>query len=218
MQKIIILLLVSLLGPKSFDSVCAVLNQPKEVLDITSTDIFSLNSWESSQVTVLGFKLGMARGDATRLAGRSGFKLLNSAPPKAGQECNQDLCSIYAEGRATSVHLIFGQGERVKEIRMDLYVAEAGGPMWIAQQLKGESKELAVQYSDELRLKLLGREDVYCVGNPMVPRPMVQLYAHTYSYKKRGFIFEVERVEEGYPANIRYPVVQVELSFVLPQK
>jgi hypothetical protein len=116
------------------------------------------------------------------------------------------------------VNLVFGEDQRVKEIRMDLFVADGGGVMWIGQHLKGDSKNLAMNYTDELRLELMGREDVHCEGNPTVPRPKVQAFTHTYSYKRRGFVFEIGTVEEGYPTNVRYPVIQVELSFVPPEK
>ncbi len=207
------LLVLSVTGPPG-----TIFPQAKRNLELTDVDLFALKDWDSSQVSVLGVKLGMRRNEAVLAARLRGMKIINISPPDAGKDCIQQRCGIYGLDGHTGVHIVFGDDGRLQEMQMDLFAADAGGGLWITKQLKGASRELAMHYSDSLRSRLLGREDEYCVVYPMGPKPLVQSYSYTYSYNRRGLAFYVDTVKDDSPVRSTPRVVVVSLSFETPKK
>lgn len=210
MQKVAALLIVLGISAWMFSGISSYAQRP---LEISTTDLFSINNWNSREVLVLGVKLGMLRSEAVKAAQASGFEIPDCQQPRTGRGTLEDFCRTYKNGRTTFVDLYFDTEDRVKEILIQLYVIDAGGPLWMAKQMKGLSGQLATQYSDALRVKLLGVEEEHCIQNPSSPPPKVQAYFHTFEYFRRGFGFSILKVE--YPDSAKPKLVDVEIRFRL---
>jgi hypothetical protein len=210
MQKVIPLFFIFLLYGSNIQV------RGQESLEFSKADVFAKNNWDSRQVSVLGIKLGMSRSEAVSVAQNSGFESPQCGIHKPGQTVTEDLCSIFKNGHATFVDLIF-RDDHVTEIRMQLFVTDAGGPLWIAKSMVGSTRQLATEYSDALRTRLLGREEEHCVQNPPFPPPRVQAFSHNYEYKRRGFAFGIVEVDSGEHANPRYKIVEVYLYLSEPK-
>jgi hypothetical protein len=216
MQEMISLVLGVLLTLATSGSSGSVLMPAQEMLEATAVDVFSAKDWDSRQISVLGFRLGMSRTEALSVAQQRGLRLINPLPPNAGEERREDVLGIHGPDGWTGVDLVFGKDAQVEEIDMDLFVGFAGGAQWIAERLKGASRQLAVHYSDKLRVQLLGREDQHCVSH--AAPPIADNSFHTYKYTRRGFVFKIDAIERGDPAKPSFHAVMVRLSFFSPQK
>jgi hypothetical protein len=215
MQKVAALLTAFMITAWMFSGIGSYAQKPSE---ISATDIFSLKDWNSREVTVLGVKLGMLRSEAVRAAQASGFAIPNCKSPRTGRGTDEDFCGIYQNGLTTFVDLYFDMEDRVKEILIQLYVIDAGGPLWMAKHMKGMSGQLATQYSDALRVKLLGMEEEHCIQNPSSPPPKVQAYFHTFEYLRRGFGFSILRVTDPDSAEPKLVDVEIRLRLYMPKE
>jgi hypothetical protein len=159
-------------------------------VEFSDADLLSEKEWNSSHLTVLGFRLGMSRSEAIRIGGST--KLFFD-----DRSCSGSFCSVYNSDGWTGVKLFF-ESDSISEIVVTLYEAEMSGNLGkglIVNGLKGPTHELATSYSESSRLELLGVENERCVKPPQFPLPRVQLFESKYKYDRRGFVLEVETID-----------------------
>jgi hypothetical protein len=133
--------------------------------EMTNVDLFSLHRWNSTQVEVDGFYLGMSRAGANSIAGNQRLQLLqvqgsphqvNFVPCSNGQECGV----FNAEKEQTGLSLLFDDRQRLKGIVIDCPQVRADYRDTVTRKFKGSTGQFFSDgsYSNGLRLKLFGPE------------------------------------------------------------
>jgi hypothetical protein len=153
-------------------------------LEITKNDIFANSAWNSTQIEIMGFYLGMSSHDATLHARKLGTSLI--APEMRNyEECTHGLCELcYPQYICPGVALHFGNEDKVVGItvtRTPEYALPSVRRAAITRKLKGETYELFNNYSNNLRKKLIGIED----SREALPMWIM------YKYNSRGLIMRV---------------------------
>jgi hypothetical protein len=121
-------------------------------LEMTEIDVFAKSNWNSEDVTILGFGLGMSRHDAEEKARKQGLML----------DC-VDYCDV-CNGQKTlckGIGLYFDKDNYVRSIFVVRPIAEASTTLRkfsVTEQFKGKAYQIFHQYSNALRLKLFGSE------------------------------------------------------------
>jgi hypothetical protein len=121
-------------------------------LEMTEIDVFAKSDWNSEDVTILGFGLGMSRHDAGEKARKQGLIL----------DC-VDYCDV-CNGQKTlckGIGLYFDKDNHVRSIFVVRPIAEASTTLRkfsVTEQFKGKTYQIFHQYSNALRLKLFGSE------------------------------------------------------------
>lgn len=143
------------------------LSQNPPAQEITAVDLFRLRGWNSRQVSVLGFRLGMGRKDCVRIAQNQSLILDDTS----GQSCLQDSsCAVYDGGRYTGITLSFDRANAVDKISLEVFRAEtakAERGNLITAKLIGDTRRFAEAYSDNLRVQLLGGASKFNAERPM---------------------------------------------------
>jgi len=134
-------------------------------LDIARVDLFSLKGWNSRQVSVIGLQLGMTLKEAKDALSERGLKLYDMADRTACGPTS-GFCNVSKEATqgGADVTVQFGKRGRISMIDVGSPSINPMGyhrnPARItANSFKGETRRFFFHYSDELRLKLLGRPD-----------------------------------------------------------
>ncbi len=173
--------------------------QARPPLEITRGDPFSLKTWNSTQVSVLGLMLGMTRRETLMVAQKEGLRLDDDL----GQGClNEKTCNILEGGRYNGVSLIYGESEVLEKIRIEAHLRhtsreERSGS--VVGRFRGETRRLFESYSDSVRNQILGPIDAMWVGKMKQPPAWdtrsygLDLPAHRrgYQYRKHGLILYV---------------------------
>jgi hypothetical protein len=132
-------------------------------IELTERDLFASDNWTSTQVSVVGFHLGMSWSDALRTARAEKLQLRAEGTPGLEQACaGQGRCDVFdAEGRPTSISMTFGEKQEINDLSVEKIYT--GASPWaeknqVCLRFKGRTFSLFNQYSKELRLKLLGTD------------------------------------------------------------
>jgi len=190
------------------------LAQVDRPIEFTETDPFNNAQWNSSQVTVLGFKLGMKRSDAAQVAQSRGLSL----EELKGSPCVATVCSVFGKEGWTGVDLLYDSRDTVSKISIDAYVADLSEKLargLIVRVLRGSTQRLMSDYSDKLRRELLGMEDERCVKPPKTTAA-VQSYYNEYKYNRLGLMFHVETIEKAEVTSPRSDHIVRVAIFLIP--
>ncbi len=138
-------------------------------LEITQVDLFGTKGWDSGQVSVLGFSLGMGRREALLTAQQDGMRLDDDH----GQGClTAKTCSVIEEGNFKGVSLYFGETDIVEKIGIEVRfrnVSREERSASVANRFSGATRRFVESYSDNLRIRTLGRTDVIRAGKMNTP-------------------------------------------------
>jgi len=130
-------------------------------IEITDRDLFATKGWNSTQVCVLGFRLGMSRAEATKNAYGHRLRLVahdDWISPRCSERCV--VCD--AKGICPGIALSFSSDNRVSGIHVQR-IPEDAAPIVrraaIVRKFRGRTYSLFNRYSNDLRLGLVGLED-----------------------------------------------------------
>lgn len=132
-------------------------------IELTENDLFGSASWTSTQVSVLGFHLGMTWADALTKAREQKLQLKDTKEPADVRMCTgKGLCEVFnSAGSTIGLTVTFGESQEVTELLVQKI--SPGVPAYdeknqVSLRFRGETFKLFHQYSNERRLKLLGPE------------------------------------------------------------
>jgi len=192
-----------------------------ERIDITKVDPFSRSGWRGSDIEILGFYPGMTREEMRLNARQRGFKLEkwagNSLPcdPKSVGSYPMDGCDVYSSNGA--IGLFFNSQNLLQSIQLTVpvYSSESNAiknrPRDLTWQLRGALHRLFWNYSDELRVSLLGEPD-QVLKLPSLPyRPYLLV-----DYCKRGLSFRTEGWADQKTGIMKFDVTDIALSIPGP--
>lgn len=132
---------------------------PVKRIEMTETDLFATRGWKSSQVSVLGFHLGMSRKEAVDRATRRGLDLETDQQVPGCLENSCEVCHIH--GVCVGLWLRFGTDGQVRGMsimRPPDVAASAVGKACVTHLFKGQTRLFFDHPSKELRLTLFGDE------------------------------------------------------------
>ena len=152
-------------------------SKQKHVLEMTQDDVFSEANWTSEEIKILGFQLGMSRADAEENARSHGLTL------RCLKYC--DVCdtkNVLCKG----IGFFFAADDSIESIFVFRPLQEASEKLRnfsVTQEFKGQTFRIFHSYSNDLRLRLFGRES----------RKEEELVTQTtkYFYSERGVELEV---------------------------
>ena len=156
-----------------------------ERVEITKKDLFEVKNWDSTQVNVLGFHLGMTRQEANVNARRNELNLLipdvRGSATCSGGKC--EVCDVRVV--CPGIILDFDHNDRVVgiEVLRIQDAAPAVREVAVVRRFKGKTGLLFNHFSNDLRLKLLGHEDSREL--PSDKNPLYQRMV-TYKYLRLG--------------------------------
>jgi len=156
-----------------------------ERVEITKKDLFEVKNWDSTQVNVLGFHLGMTRQEANVNARRNELNLLipdvRGSATCSGEKC--EVCDVRVV--CPGIILDFDHNDRVVgiEVLRIQDAAPAVREVAVVRRFKGKTGLLFNHFSNDLRLKLLGHEDSREL--PSDKNPLYQRMV-TYKYLRLG--------------------------------
>jgi hypothetical protein len=131
-------------------------------LELTEADLFARPQWVSTQVSVLGIRLAMTRREATEQVRRRGLQLIALDGPLYENPCGQFEECVVCDSQKVfmGIRLVFGSNGKIAGIRLER-IRNMGNPaarkVAIQWRLKGNTYRFFNDYSDDLRVKLLGR-------------------------------------------------------------
>jgi hypothetical protein len=175
-------------------------------IEFTQEDVFSMHGWNSADLTVLGFKLGMTREEvaiaASALKAKSGFSTV-------GQPDRPLVVYCPPSWGTTGLMLYFDSADRVQFIVLDW--GEHHQP--VIGGFRGQTRQLINHYSEALIERLLGPPDS---GDPpdLEERNPCD---HYFRYNKLGIVIHAE-VVSGPPCgdkpqpNQRYALAEIVFS------
>ena len=181
-----------------------------ERLELTQKDLFEATNWDSTRVDVLGFHLGMTRQEAHENAKRSGLRLV--VPDVRGVAiCSGEKCEL-CDAKSVCPGIMLDFDHEGKVVGIDILRIEDAAPVVqkaaIINRFKGKTKLLFSHYSNDLRLRLIGREE-----SRQLPSDQNPLYQGmvTYKYPRLGLNLFVSSNPHG-PESTSDLIV----SFVVP--
>ncbi len=143
--------------------------QNRGAFEITGVDLFGIKGWDSRQVSVLGFMLGMERREAFMIAQRDEVHLDDDH----GQGClTAKTCSVIQGGNFNGVNLYFGETDVLEKIGIEVRfrnVSREERSASVADRFNGVTRRFVESYSDNLRIRTLGRTDVIRAGKMPTP-------------------------------------------------
>lgn len=156
---------------------------------ITNVDIFSLKSWNSTQVSVEGLRLGMSLKEAKAGLSANGLNLYDQGDQKTCRATSH-LCYASQEPTqgGTIIGVELGPSSQIVSIVLEIPENPATLPESIASRFKGMTRRFFFSYSDELRLKLLGPADRVKKSPATAP-----LQGQIYYYDRLGLIVGTSR-------------------------
>jgi hypothetical protein len=134
-------------------------------VELTEVDLFSLPDWQHQTIAVDGFTLDMTKEQAVEIAKRKGLILRNKQMlGKVGEPnvpCTQRVCAVdKLDGPWIGVDLFLDM-DRVSKIKVSI-PGDADAEVKnvnIATEFKGRTRQFFNNYSDDLRIKILGVSD-----------------------------------------------------------
>ena len=158
-------------------------------IEMTRDDLLGAKNWKSTQVRVLGFYLGMTRSHAIVNARRNGLSLLTSDLRNLAA-CEGSDCEVcYPRGICPGIALRFGHDGRVTNLQLTRVPDDAAAVVRrsaITLEFKGSTYQFFNNYSEALRLRLLGPGIV--VKSQVQSSPKVSLMDVIYNYPERGIV------------------------------
>jgi len=168
-----------------------------DAIEITGTDLFATDHWLSTQVSVKGLMLGMSRRRAVEVLAPQHLNLDDAS----GQGCrsNSSVCYVLRLGTYTGMTVAFGDNDTMEKIAIDAYNRTASKDersACLSHDFAGKTRELVEDYSDHLRVRILGNAEKYAVKLPPFPRARLLLPPrndrpithYQYFYLRRGLI------------------------------
>lgn len=174
--------------------------QVRPPLEITQVDLFGLKKWNSTQVSVLGLRLGMTRRETLMIAQKEGLRLDDDL----GQGClNEMTCNVIKGGRYSGVSLIYGENELMERIRVEAHLRHTSREERsdsVVGMFRGETRRLFESYSDSVRSQVLGPIDAMWIGkmkpysawDPHSDGLPLPAYRRGYEYRRHGLILSVD--------------------------
>jgi hypothetical protein len=211
LRAVLSLLLWAVHGPSSIGA-----ETPQSPIEITQVDLFSLRGWDSSQVTFLGFRLGMERNEAFRNAQNRGLTIDDDS----GQGClRAATCNLLKSGRYIGLSLSFGVRDSIRRIRVETPPTNASKEekeSWLITNMPGQTRELFEDYSDVLRARLLGVANANWFDAPRgITLPGDEHANQEFQYYSKGLILQV-RSKETKPSEMPQKT-QVSADFLFPK-
>jgi hypothetical protein len=134
-------------------------------VELTEVDLFSLPDWEHQTIAVDGLTLDITKEQVVEIAKRKGLILRNKQMlRKVGEPnvpCTQRVCGIDKLGGPWIGLDLFFDMDRVNKIKVSV-PADADAEVRsvnIAREFKGLTRQFFNNYSDDLRIKILGAAD-----------------------------------------------------------
>jgi hypothetical protein len=144
-------------------------NRIQSPIEITQVDLFGMKNWNSMQVSILGFRLGMTRQDTLMVALKTGLRFDDDL----GQAClKEKACNVFEGGRYNGVSLIYGEGEVLEKIQIEAQRRNASRQersSWAVSKFQGATRQFVESYSDNLRNQILGSSDAMRAGKMTPP-------------------------------------------------
>jgi hypothetical protein len=154
-------------------------------IELTETDLFSRKDWNSTEIRVLGFHLGMTRRDADENARQRDLSLVSTVDSTV---CHGKICEVCdARDICPGVTLSFGDSERIDRMDVSRIPEDAAAEVRraaIVLRFKGSTYQLFNHYSEALRIRLLGPGVL--VSKQVYSPPKVPGLDVTYDYPERG--------------------------------
>ncbi len=130
-------------------------------LELTEVDVLARHDWSSEDVAVLGFHLGMKRAEAMENARERKLTLMATTHQDTSP-CSVSHCDVCDEKViCNGIGLEFDSGESVDAINIVRTEPDFSSEVRnasIVRHFKGRTYSFFHNYSNELRLKLLGSE------------------------------------------------------------
>jgi hypothetical protein len=161
-------------------------------IEVSRLDWLAQKNWQSVQVSVSGFVLGISRQEATRVAARAHKKLVGLRGGRDEYPCSSERCLVETHAnRYTGVELEFNSSDNIIGISIDTIpldanpeVQEAG----VTRSFVGETKAFFDKYSDTNRRRVLGEaESIRSDRNP----PDSHIQRMEFSYPHLGLAVSV---------------------------
>src|SRR5437660_643562 len=167
----------------------------RKQLELTQVDVFATRNWNSEDIRVLDFHLGMSRADALENARKRNLNLIastrgDSAPCSVSECVVCDQQNILCDG----IELHFGNDDHVEGIDIMRPLQEAPQDLRrasVTQQFKGQTYLFFHSYSNAVRLKLFGPESGHEGADPstrttkyVYPRLGMEVYVSVSAHKR----------------------------------
>jgi hypothetical protein len=134
---------------------------PAQTLDITHVDLFRVRGWTSTRVSVEGLRLGMSLEQAQAVLSARGLSLYDylNRPNRCG--ASSHACDVSRNGLTdgTIISVELDANGHIVMILLGIPDDPATLPETIAGRFKGMTRRFFFDYSDELRVRLLGPPD-----------------------------------------------------------
>lgn len=162
----------------------------KAHIEMTEADLFGRRIWNSRQVSIMGFYLGMPRVQAFRNARQNGFALFANDPTTSAK-CEGSKCVVCDPKGSIcpGLSLDFDRNNRIYKMAVDRIPEDASEVVQasaITRHFKGRTYQFFYHYSEALRLQVLGPGVLVESHTSRPPPPRISLRDETYSYPERG--------------------------------
>jgi hypothetical protein len=157
-----------------------------ERIELTESDLFSAQAWNSRDISILGFHLSQTWSEAVAQAAKRNLRLMESGIPGRESACiGRGWCMVCENPRlCDGLALDFEGDRRISAMSITKIGDEAemeAQENAIQRRLKGKTYDLFEHYAKDLRLRLLGPEDMEQSD------PTTRIY--TVKYRRPGIVF-----------------------------
>jgi hypothetical protein len=178
-------------------------------IELTSKDLFAIPGWNSSQVSVLGFRLGMTWPEVSAEARARHLTLKGSGDPRREPPCEgKGWCLVCeAPGVCNGLALVFGAECEIVKLSISKtpdFAAKEVQAAALQKRAKGATRDLLERYSKDLRLKLLGPES---------SQTTTETKDLIFTYRQLGLIVQVSPCPKDLPESTCAGLI---LEFVPP--
>lgn len=133
------------------------------LIEATKVDWLRQEAWTSPRVSVGGFKLGISREEAMKIAKQDRKKLVGLLAGRDQVPCLSERCSVETlKSRYTGIELEFDTSDKIAGISIDAIPLDANPDVQrtgIAKRFVGETKHFFDHYSDAYRKKIFGEPE-----------------------------------------------------------
>jgi hypothetical protein len=183
-----------------------------KILELSAIDLFSLRTWNTNQISILGLRLGMGREEVRSTLHKIGA-FIDEKEPGA---CLDLGCSVFRSGYIdTAVSVRFDTNDKVRTITITPWPPGTPVPPpgeLITKKLIGETSRLINQYDEKLRVKLLGSENERWQKLHEIPDSFISI-EDIYQYNC-GLVIHVNRYQSKLHG-VRAPRLE-RIEFVAP--
>ncbi|HET6841933.1 MAG TPA: hypothetical protein VFK06_09625 [Candidatus Angelobacter sp.] len=158
-----ILFMVALLGIAAVSQVKGAQSATTNVIEITKADLFANRSWNSTQVSVVGVRLGMTRDEVRKQLRSSGMDIVGTEP-RPTAPCLSEGCDVLNSQHVyVGITITFDPANRVNAISVERIPSDAGLSVRkaaIVRRFKRLTYSFFNDYSSALRKRLFGSESL----------------------------------------------------------